>query len=203
MYKSNERRKQSERTAETRGVLVATARKLFAERGYHTTGTEDLVHTAGVTRGALYYHFQDKRDLFRAVAEQLEEELDQRVLVAASAGRDIWESIARGVDAFLEACSQQDVKQILLLDGPSVLGWKEWHELDERHALGQIEESLQALVDAGYKLAAPVKPLSLLLHGAILEGALYVANAEDMSSAQLEVSRAIQHLFRGLVQSDS
>lgn len=204
MYKSNERKRQSqtERTAGTRGALVAAARRLFAEQGYHATATEDLVRTARVTRGALYYHFQDKRDLFRTVVEQIEEELDHQVREAASSGSDIWDRIARGVDAFLEACSHQDVKQILLVDGPSVLGWKEWHERDARHSLAQIEESLHALTAAGFKLPTSVKPLAHLLHGATLEAALYLANAEDTSAAKAEASKGIQRLFRGLVQSE-
>src|SRR5215471_10450228 len=203
MYKSNERQRQSqaERTAQTRAALMAAARRLFAELGYHTTATEDLVRTAKVTRGALYYHFADKRDLFRTVVEQIEDELDLLVREAASGGSDLWDRIARGVDAFLEACSQQDIKQILLVDGPSVLGWKEWHEQDARHSLAQIEESLHALTAAGFTLPTAVKPLAHLLHGATLEAAFYLANAEDPSAARAEVGRGIQQLFIGLVQS--
>jgi AcrR family transcriptional regulator len=205
MYKNSERHKRShaERTAETRAALTAAARRLFAAPGYHATATEDLVQAAGVTRGALYYHFEDKRALFRAVAEQLEDELDQRVREAASGGSDIWDGIAKGVDAFLEACSQPDVKQILLVDGPSVLGWQEWHELDARHARAQIEQSFHALTAAGFTLPTAISPLAYLLHGALLAAALYLASAEDTRVARekrAEVGRVIQQLYRGLVQ---
>lgn len=180
---------------------MSAARRLFAEPGYHATATEDLVRAAGVTRGALYYHFEDKRALFCAVAEQLEDELDQRVSAAASGGSDVWDGIVKGVDAFLEACLQPDVKQILLVDGPSVLGWREWHELDARHSRSQIEESFHALTAAGFTLPTPVAPLASLLHGALLAAALYLASAEYTGAARAEVGKAIQQLYLGLVQA--
>jgi AcrR family transcriptional regulator len=196
------RRSQAERTAETRGALLAAARTLFAAQGFHATSTEDLVRAAGVTRGALYHHFTDKRALFRAVVEQIEDEIDRQVRAAARSGANIWEYIARGLDAFFAACAQRDVRQILLVDGPSVLGWQEWHDLDARYSLAAFEDLLRALGAAGFTLPAGITPLAHMLHGAMLAAALYLAQAEDAQAAQTEISRGMQRLFAGLVQPE-
>ena len=196
------RRTQVDRTAETRRALLGAARELFAAHGYAATATDDVVQRAGVTRGALYHHFANKRDLFRAVAEQIEEEIDRQMRDAAYSGDGIWESIARGIDAFFDACATADVRRILLVDGPSVLGWETWHAIDARYALAQIEDSLVGLVEAGYQLPASPQSLALLVYGATLEAALYLAHAEDAPTARTEFRRGIQHLFMCLVQPE-
>src|SRR3954466_4595186 len=89
----------------TRDALLAAARSLFAERGYAEVGTEEVVRRAGVTRGALYHHFRDKRDLFRAVYEQTEQEIVEAIGARVTAGADPMALLAEGVRAFLDACS--------------------------------------------------------------------------------------------------
>ena len=76
---NRERRTQAQRRATTRRALLDAARSLFAERGYHETAAEEIVRRAGLTRGALYHHFEDKKDLFRAVVEEMEGEIDERI----------------------------------------------------------------------------------------------------------------------------
>lgn len=195
-------RTQADRTAETRGALLDAARELFAARGYAATATDVVVQRAGVTRGALYHHFANKRALFRAVVEQIEEEIDRRMRDAAESGDGVWECIARGIDAFFDACATADVRRILLVDGPSVLGWETWHEIDARYALAQIEESLAGIVAAGYRLPASPQSLALLVYGATLEAAMYLAHAEDAPAARTELRRGIHHLFMCLVQPE-
>lgn len=195
-------RTQADRTAETRGALLNAARALFAARGYAATATDDVVQRAGVTRGALYHHFANKRDLFRAVVEQIEEEIDHQMRDAADSGGGVWECIVRGIDAFFDACATADVRQILLMDGPSVLGWETWHAIDARYALAQIEESLAGLVEADNRLPASPQSLALLLYGATLEAAMYLAHAEDAPAARTELRRGIHHLFMCLVQPE-
>ena len=112
-----ERRTQAERRAATRGALLDAARGLFAVDGYAGTTTGELVRRAGVTRGALYHHFEDKRGLFRVLIEELERELDVVVREAAREAReetgDVGVAYAAGFDAFLEACARPDFGRLL------------------------------------------------------------------------------------------
>src|SRR3954449_11342706 len=117
----------------TREALIEAALELFTERGYAEVGTEEIVTRAKVTRGALYHHFKDKRDLFRAVFERVEADLMERIGATMGGAGDPWELITMGMRSFLDACEEPAVKQISLIDAPAVLGWKEWREIDNRH----------------------------------------------------------------------
>jgi AcrR family transcriptional regulator len=196
------RRSQAERRAATRGALLGAARELFAAEGYSGVSTEALVRRAGVTRGALYHHFADKRDLFRALVEELEGELGEFVLGVAREAHeksgDAGEAFVAGFDAFLDACARPEFGRVLFVDGPSALGWEEWHEIDARYALAQTEAGLGALIEAGRMEDRSVGPLARLLHGASIEAALYVAAAEDKERAKREVREAMDYLFGGM-----
>src|SRR4051795_11596117 len=109
---------QSERTEVTRGALIAAARKLFGERGFAAVGTEEVVAAAGVTRGALYHHFRDKRDLFRAVYEASETEMMRRTVAALANVEDPWEELVAGIPACLDACADPALRRISLVDAP-------------------------------------------------------------------------------------
>jgi len=200
--KGRARRSHAERRAATRRALLDAARALFAEKGYAEVTIEEVVRAAGVTRGALYHHFEDKRLLFGAVVSEVEDEIDVLVEGAAREAHarsgDPLEAMMAGHYAFLDACSRQEVRRILLLDGPAVLGWEEWHEIDAGHAVAQIEEGLGLLADAGLMEPQPLRPLAHLLHGAAIEAALYVAISEDAGKARDEAGAGLERLVRGL-----
>ncbi|MGH2950711.1 MAG: TetR/AcrR family transcriptional regulator, partial [Solirubrobacterales bacterium] len=130
------RRTQAERSQATRAALIGAARELFADRGYAGVGTEEIVKGAGVTRGALYHHFGGKRDLLRAVYEQMESEFMERIAAAASPGAGALETMRAGAEMFLDHCLEPDVQRIVLLDAPAVLGWDEWREIGADYGLG-------------------------------------------------------------------
>jgi AcrR family transcriptional regulator len=183
--------------------LVCAARELFAEGGYHATAAGAVARLAGLTRGAMYHHFGDKRDLFRAVVEEVEGEVDGIVLARArltlGETSDAWEAFLAGHRAYLDACMRPDVRRILLLDGPAVLGWEEWHEIDAAHAVGQIEAGLGLMMENGTMEPRPARPLAHLLHGAILEAAMYVAVSRDPEAASDEVWGGLKWLLEGLL----
>ena len=196
----NVKRTQVERSGATRAALVAAARSLFAERGYASVGTEEIVRAAGVTRGALYHHFDGKRDLFEAVYAGIETELAERIAAGAlEANADSpLEAMRAGAEMFLAAATEPDVQRIVLLDGPSVLGWDRWREIAAEHGLGLIEVSLQAAIDAGAISSQPVRPLAHVLMGALDEAAMLVARAEDAEAMRAEVGRTLDLLLGGL-----
>lgn len=196
----NVKRTQAERSESTRTALIKAARGLFAERGYAGVGTEEIVRAAGVTRGALYHHFEGKRELFEAVYEQIEVELAERIAagaLAANAASPL-EAMRAGAEMFLQACTEPEAQRIVLLDGPAVLGWDRWREIAAEHGLGLIVVTLQAAVDAGAIEQQPVRPLAHILMGALDEAAMLVARAEDPEAMRVEVGRTLDSLLAGL-----
>jgi AcrR family transcriptional regulator len=187
-----------ERGEPTRDALVGAARALFAERGYAGVGTEEVVRRAGVTRGALYHHFRDKRDLFRAVYEQTELEIVRAIGARMQGVSDPVELLETGVRAFLDACSDPVMMRIGLRDAPGVLGWEEWREIGNRHGLGLVTGGLQAAMDAGRIVKADVRTLAHLLLSAFAEASLLIASAEDPGAARVEVERTLLALLDGL-----
>jgi AcrR family transcriptional regulator len=200
--KNKERRTQAERRATTRRALLDAARSLFAERGYHGAAAEEIVRRAGLTRGALYHHFRDKKDLFRAVVDEMEGEIDERIEEAERAQSGLPEVVMAGYRVFLDAALDPEMRRTFFLDGPSVLGW-EWHEIDARHAVGKIEEGLEALISEGFMEPQPARPLARLTNGALLEAAFFVAASEDPEAARDEVWGAMERLLGGLMNRRS
>jgi AcrR family transcriptional regulator len=192
------RGRQAERSEATRKALVDVGRKLFAKRGYADVGTEEIVRRAGVTRGALYHHFSGKEDLFRAVAEQVEEEMTRKSAEAALAHQDPWEQQRAGWEAFLDACLDPAVQRIILLDAPSVLGPKAWREIASKYGLALVQFGLGSLMEAGLIEEQPVDPLAHLVIGALSEAAVVIAQAEDTEAARAEMGAALERLMVGL-----
>lgn len=183
------------RAAATRETLLAVARQHFGAAGYAATGTEAIVAEAGVTRGALYFHFKDKRDLFRALVETVSAEIAQAILARAT-GRP-WEALRAGCAAYLETCANPSIRQIYLLDAPAVLGWREWREIDGRHNMVLLREGLVAAL-GHVEAPAAIEALTLLLSGAMNEAALAIADAPDAVAVRGQVLAGLQKLLDGL-----
>lgn len=190
---------QAERTEATRGRLISTARRLFAEKGFAATSTEEILSEAGVSRGALYHHYASKTDLFRAAYMAVEEDLTAKILEVATAGgeTDPVRILEIGFDAFLDQCRNPEVQRIVMLDGPTVLGWDVWHEIDEQYAFGTIKAVLTLAADMGRMDPANVDPTTHLLVGAIMQAGMVVARADDAESAK----RAMTESFARLVST--
>lgn len=199
------RRSQVDRSAATRAALVAAARPLFAKRGFGRVGTETIVQAAGVTRGALYHQFADKAELFEAVYEAVEEDLTRRLgqRIAAAGASDPIEVMMLGAEAWLDACGEQEVQQIVLLDGPAVLGWQRWRDIGLRYGLGLVEGMLAHAIEVGRIPPQPVSALAHVLVGALDEAGLYIARSEDPAAASEETRAVIARLIAGLADKRS
>jgi AcrR family transcriptional regulator len=195
--------RRAEQAEGTRAALIDAARPLFAERGYADVATEEIVAAARVTRGALYYHFEDKRDLFRAVYAVVDRELVEGIARVAVAEPDPWLRMIAGCDAFLDACIDPALQRIVFLDAPSVLGWREWHEAAEAaSALGVVEFGLQAAVEAGVVRIGNVPVFAHLVLGALNEAGMFIAHSDDPKSARDDVGVAMRELLEGLRSAD-
>jgi AcrR family transcriptional regulator len=193
----------AEQADATRTALSAAARQLFTERGYAATSTTEIVERAGVTRGALYHHFAAKEDLFRAVFEQLEDEVTKHVAKEALTSADPLEQLRRGTRAYLDACIDPAVQRVVLLEGPSVLGWQTWQEVEQRYGYGLVVAGVEAAIGAGLIAAQPVEPLAHVLFGALTEAGMVVARADDSDAARAEMEAAMDRLLDGLRASKS
>ena len=187
--------RKAEQSEATRKAITQAARALFAERGFAETSTEEIVQHARVTRGALYHHFKDKADLFRAVFEQIEAELLVRAQQAASPGDGIWEGLQAAFRAFLDASGERDIQRIVLTDAPAVLGRRTFRAIMGQYSLGALELVLAAAVEQGVIGRQPVKPLARLLLSALEEAGMLIAEADDPVAARREVGEALEALL--------
>ena len=183
----------------TREKLVVVARELFAERGYAGTSMEEVVLRAGVTRGALYHQFEDKRDLFRAVVRQVERDVGRRVRDRVKAANRGWERLVEMVQATLEAYAEPDARRIVLLEAPAALGVDRLDEIQEgRDIAGRLARELQRAIDAGVLVPQPARPLAHLLIGALREAARVIAGADDPEAAREELRRSYLGVLNAL-----
>jgi AcrR family transcriptional regulator len=199
--------RRDDHVADTRQALVDAARTLFTEQGYAATGTEEIVAAARVTRGALYHHFHDKSDLFRAVMEQIAREVAEHLIDAelsrpsapSQPSADAWDEVRAGLRAFLDLCVvTDDFQRIVLVEGPAVLGHEAWDELVARHGSNLLAEWLSRAVKQGRITAVPIQPLTRLLIAMISESSLYIARADNRSAARDAMGAVLDRLLSGL-----
>jgi AcrR family transcriptional regulator len=192
---------QRRRGEATKAALIGAARELFVSKGYFATGTEEIVAKANAgTRGALYHHFADKEDLFRAVFDQVQSDLAAATTV--NERDDALELLTAALQQFLDASAENaDVQQILLIDGPAVLGWDQWRRLEADYGLGVITAMLEAAVTQRVIPRQPTGPLAHMLLAAVDEAALYIANAPDRGRAHEQARQSLTRLLGGLRRS--
>jgi len=195
--------RRAEHVADTRAALLHAARELFAGKGYASTGTEEIVARARVTRGALYHHFGDKPGLFAAVMQAVAADLAGRLVAqqlsrTAAGATGAWDQLREGFQAFLDACTGSDFQRIVLVDGPAVLGHGAWSDLVEQHGLGLLRTWLQRAVDDHQIDPLPVDPLARLLAALIGEASLYIGQAADPARARRETGATIDRILTGL-----
>ncbi|WP_308115417.1 MULTISPECIES: TetR/AcrR family transcriptional regulator [unclassified Rhodococcus (in: high G+C Gram-positive bacteria)] len=181
-------RSTKEQSVETARQLRQIAAKLFAQYGYADVGMEQVAVAAGVSRGAIYHHWNGKRALFADVVAHAQEIVG--AAVAASSEGDGWDALEAGCAAFLAAAIAPEVRRILLVDGPAVLGWQEWRRSDTEYAGRKLAEGLRALPD----LAVDADAATALLSGAMNDGALWIAEGGDPDA----VLTALTVMLRGL-----
>lgn len=190
--------RKAEQSEATRAALIAAGRALFSERGFAETATEQIVQAAGVTRGALYHHFKDKTDLFRAVVEQIEGEVTAKTGEAALNAGGVWEGIVAAINRFLDECLDPGIRRVVLVDAPSVLGLTTWRAIERKYGLALIQMALQTAMDDGLIAKGPVEALSHVVAGAINEAALTIGAADDPLKARTEVGDALLQFVEGL-----
>ena len=192
-------------TANTRSALIRAGRELFTKKGYDATSTDEIVERSRLSKGALYHHFSSKHELFRAVFEDVEAALIRRSGAEADdfppAGSPaFWEESMTLFLAYLDAASDDAAfRQIVLLDGPAVLGWELWREIQAMLAPDHMETWIRNAIDQGLIAPHPVLPLAHLLIAAMNEAVMYVAHAPDPAAARSQIAPVVRALFEGFL----
>jgi AcrR family transcriptional regulator len=181
----------------TRRMLLEAARTLFGERGYSATSLDEVVQAAKVTKGALYHHFGGKQELFAAVYEQVKREVSERA-ATAFLEPDPWLDLCAGCHAILDAHLDPSVRRIVLHDAQAVLDADTIHRVDTRYGAVVLRGALRRSIRAGVIAPLPLKTLALMLTGAILEGCMAIADAEDPTQAREDVGNVLTSLLQGL-----
>ncbi len=189
----------ADQSRRTRTALLTAARELFAEQGYAHTSTEEILARTKVTRGALYYHFRDKADLFRAVFCEVEGFMQREIARSTvETEGDIWQRFRAGAITFFSLCTRPDIQRILYIDGPAVLNAETWRTTLTEAGIDIVRQNLRLLMDHGYIEELPLEALTHLWFGAYSESAIYIARTEDKDTARMEIGRCVEHLAKGM-----
>jgi AcrR family transcriptional regulator len=190
--------KQAERRAATTEAILKAGRRLFGERGFAATTIDDIAESAQVAKGAVYHHFATKEAVFEAVFDAVSRDLVADIDRAVRTEKDVLAAMVAGTQHYFAACAKGPACQIILRDGPAVLGWERWREIDAQHFGGKFPRALAAAMDAGLIARQPIEPLARLLLGAATEAAVACAGRSDVLKAGGEYSRAFKSLIEAL-----
>lgn len=191
------RNRKTEQSDRTRATLIGVARELFAQAGYAGTSTEEVVHRAGVTRGALYHHFRDKRELFEAVFVDIQAETREHIRAASNTKTDRWERFRAGFDEYLNRSMDPATQRITLIDAPAVLGWDRWRELD--YTLDMLQAAISDMQTRGVvSPALPADEVAHLLRGVANEASHMIVSASDAPAERRRVGEALAAILEGL-----
>jgi len=190
--------KQAERRAATTEAILKAGRRLFGDRGFAATTIDDIAEAAQVAKGAVYHHFATKEAVFAAVFDAVSRDLVAEIDRAVRTEKDVLAAIVAGTQHYFAACAEGPTCQIILRDGPAVLGWERWREIDGQHFGGKFPHAIAAAMEAGLIARQPIEPLARLLLGAVTEAAVACAGRSDVLKAGSEYSRAFKSLIEAL-----
>ena len=186
---------QSERREATIAALDRAAQQLFESRGFADTTVDDIVAKAGVAKGAFYHHYESKEAVFAKVLEGVQLAVAREVAAIASKSADPVERLRVGLRVYIEACERPSVRRILLIDGPTVLGWIRWRKIDDQF-FGEMTRRTVAAALGSRATATHIQAVASLLAGAFAEAAM--AGAADPKLKPRDLTAAMDLLLKGL-----
>lgn len=186
---------------ETRAKLISAGRTAFAAKGYAAASMDELTADVGLTRGALYHNFGDKKGLLQAVIDQIDAEMLARMRAAGSQGQTPWERFVDEGVAFIEMALEPEIQRIMLLDGPAVLGDpSRW--TNQTACLRTTMRTVEQLINEGIVEPVDAEAVARLINGAALNAALWIAAADEPRAVLKKAVGAFRLLASGLLASD-
>jgi AcrR family transcriptional regulator len=194
--------RQADRSAATIRRILDTARELFATQGYDAVSIDMIAAAAGLTKGACYHHFASKQDLFERLVDEVQGTIAARLdeLAGRPTGPPSPQSIASGAVAYLRLANDPEIRRLLLADGPSVMGWQRWREIDDRHFAGRVRGGLTYLLGPAAN-ADQIEAGTRVIMGAIMEAALASGSAADPEPVVERYGLTLERLLAGLAGS--
>jgi AcrR family transcriptional regulator len=187
---------QSERREATRGAIVSVASKLFSERGFEKTTIADILELAGISRGALYHHFATKEDVFAEVFVRTSSSAIRKAIGRIPSGAAPLDALVAGCLGWLDAVKDPAVLKILLVEGPTALGWERARTLEEATSLGLMRIAVKRAMDAKEIEVPSIDVSARLLNGLLAEAALLLQGAS--ASRRRDVCALVAVMVRGL-----
>lgn len=190
-------KRRTETMEENRAKLIAAARTAFAEKGFAAASMDELTASVGLTRGALYHNFGDKKGLLAAVVAQVDGEMAQQAKAAASGVSDAWEKLVAEGIAYIRMAMDAEVQRIVLRDGPAFLGDpSQWPS--QNSCLEATRETITRLIDSGIMKPVNADAAAHLLNSAALNAALWVASSSEPEKALPNMIDVFTQLAGGL-----
>jgi len=189
--------KNEKRSAETQEKLISAGRELFVKKGFSETGTPEIVKHAEVTRGALYHHFADKTDLFRAVIVNEAQSVERYITAAAITEETPIDGLLKGASAYFDAMREPGRAQLLLIDGPAVLGVDRMAEIDRQIGADGLLVGLEAAASDAEHTDLPLRELAVLLSSGFDRAALEISRGADPEPYKLAFQVLLSGLFAG------
>ena len=193
------RRLRADMIAETRANLIAAAREAFGTAGYAAASMDELTAAAGLTRGALYHHFGDKKGLFSAVIDQIDAEMTVRLSAVSALAEDRWTGFRDSCVAYLAMAREPEIQRIMLRDGPAVLG-DPWSWPTQNDCIRMMARGLDELVAKGVLTPLDPEAVARLIFGATQHAAQWIAHAPDPEAALKAATEAFDAMLDGLLR---
>lgn len=190
------------RSETTQARIISVARDIFAREGFAGASLAEIVKKADVTTGAIYHHYGDKRGLFKAVAESLEQEILDEV-AKLPPENDPWDAFESGISATLEICARPDIQRIVFQEAPTVIGLAEWREIEVQYAFGVMRNAVSELSAAGVIDEPDANLTAQIVLGAIIQAAHGVATAKNQTKALVNAQATVKRLVRALRSIES
>ncbi|MBB2670526.1 MULTISPECIES: TetR/AcrR family transcriptional regulator [Rhizobium] len=195
-------KRRAETMEENRRKLIAAGRKAFAEKGYAAASMDELTAEVGLTRGALYHNFGDKRGLLAAVVDQIDTEMASRAQEIGARAGDAWQGLLAEGAAYIEMALDPEVQRIVLLDGPAVLGDpSQWPS--QSNCLQATRRAIERLIAQGTLKPVDAEAAARLLNGAALNAALWIAASDEPQDVLPKAVEAFGALAAGLLRTSA
>jgi len=189
----------TEKMEQTRAKLITAGRKAFAEKGFVQASMDDFTAEAGLTRGALYHNFGDKKGLLKAVINQIDAEMLKRMAQASEQAGAGWHGLIAEHIAYIEMALEPQIQRIMLLDGPAVLGDpSQWP--NQTACLRRAAAEIEALVAQGVVKPVDAEAAARLLNGAALNAALWIAASPEPQAVLLRALEAFREMAKGFLR---